>query len=275
MWSRTEGEGCDIVFLHGWAMDHRGEMSIYEPAFQGRTGWRRHYLDLPGMGRSPAQPEITNMDGMLEALIDFIEAKLAGRRFLLAGASAGGYLARGILAQLGDRIDGVLLRVPLIVAPDARRDVDPVRPIIVNSALMDALSAVERGQLGNIPIQTSDYVETIRARTQEIVAPARALADEAFLSPIRQDPTRYAFSFEVDTAMSPFPRPSLIVTGRLDASVGYRDAWRLIEKFPRATFVLMDRAEHGLPVDQQALFTSLVGEWLDRVVEDRRERGVG
>jgi pimeloyl-ACP methyl ester carboxylesterase len=102
---------------------------------------------------------------------------------------------------------------------------------------------------------------------REAVLPAIAAADTAFLSPIRADKTRYRLrDFSVD-ALPSFDRPSLILTGRLDASVGYRDAWRLMPHMPRATFATLDRAEHGLPIDQQPLFAALVGDWLDRLAE--------
>ena len=71
----------------------------------------------------------------------------------------------------------------------------------------------------------------------------------------------------MDTLDEPLSAPALIVTGRQDAVVGYRDAWSIIENFPRATFAVLDRAGHTLEVDQQPLFRALVNEWLDRVEE--------
>lgn len=267
MWSRTEGEGRDVVFVHGWTMDHRAEMRTYEPIFAVRSGWRRHYIDLPGMGNSPARADIASMDDMLAALLDVIDTLTGGRRFLLAGTSAGGYLARGVVAQLGARIDGVLLRAPLIVAADAGRDVDPVSCLVNDDAVMEAVPTAERAALGTVLVQTPSYVDALRAVIREAVAPANAVADMTFLNAIRQDPARYGFSADVDAEMAPFTCPSLIVAGHHDAVVGHRDVWRLIDKFPRATFVILDRGEHGLPIDQQVLFAALVNDWLDRVEE--------
>jgi pimeloyl-ACP methyl ester carboxylesterase len=68
-------------------------------------------------------------------------------------------------------------------------------------------------------------------------------------------------------AGAPFARPSLIVAGRHDSSVGFKDATRLLPRFARSTFVILDRAEHGLPIDQQTIFESLVIDWLDRMVK--------
>jgi pimeloyl-ACP methyl ester carboxylesterase len=65
----------------------------------------------------------------------------------------------------------------------------------------------------------------------------------------------------------PFPAPALFLLGRQDSAVGYRDAWRVIENYPRASFVILDRAGHCLQMEQPKLFKALVHEWLDRVEE--------
>ncbi|MBR0668997.1 alpha/beta hydrolase [Roseomonas hellenica] len=269
MWSRTEGRGRDIIFIHGWMMDHRDEVRTYEPIFAGAAGWRRHYFDLPGMGRSPARPDIRDMDGMLAALLEAIDALIGGGRFLLAGTSAGGYLARGVVARLSARIDGLLLRAPLVIPPDGWRDVDPVSPILSDAAALGAVPEAERAALGEVLVQTPAYIRALREKICDAVAPASALADAAFLSPIRQDACRYSFSFDPDAVRVLFPGPSLVVAGRHDDSVGYRDAWRLAGKLPRSTYAVIDRAEHGLPIDQQDLFAALVRDWLARVAEAR------
>ena len=49
--------------------------------------------------------------------------------------------------------------------------------------------------------------------------------------------------------------------------IGYIDAWRVIENYPRASFIVLDQAGHGLAVEQKGLFRALAGEWLDRVEE--------
>lgn len=272
MWTRTEGSGRDVVFIHGWTMDHRDEARTYEPIFAGTSGWCRHYLDLPGMGRTPAKPGLRDMDGMLAALLDAITVLVGSRRFLLAGTSAGAYLARGVLRHLGERVDGLLLRAPLIVPQDAQRDVDPVQPIIVDPSAVEAIPATERPELGDVLVQTPSYVRALREKVHDAVAPAAAAADATFLSLIRQDGNRYSFSFDPDATEILFSGPSLVVTGRHDASVGFRDAWRLMSKLPRATFVVLDRAEHGLPIDQQELFAALVCDWLGRVEEAQAGR---
>lgn len=40
-----------------------------EPLFEKRSGWKRIYIDLPGMGFSKPQPSIQNSDDILDAIL--------------------------------------------------------------------------------------------------------------------------------------------------------------------------------------------------------------
>jgi pimeloyl-ACP methyl ester carboxylesterase len=62
-----------------------------------------------------------------------------------------------------------------------------------------------------------------------------------------------------------FEGPSLFLAGRQDPVVGYQDAWPILEQYPRASFVVLDRASHDFPFEQKALFKALVDDWLDRM----------
>jgi pimeloyl-ACP methyl ester carboxylesterase len=43
-----------LVLLHGFTPDHRLMTGAFEPVLARRVGWRRVYLDLPGMGLTKA-----------------------------------------------------------------------------------------------------------------------------------------------------------------------------------------------------------------------------
>lgn len=47
--------------------------------------------------------------------------------------------------------------------------------------------------------------------------------------------------------------------------VGYKDAWNVLDNYPRATFAVLDKSGHNLQIEQAELMNSLVIEWLDRV----------
>jgi pimeloyl-ACP methyl ester carboxylesterase len=71
----------------------------------------------------------------------------------------------------------------------------------------------------------------------------------------------------VDAISQPCHAPTLIVTGRQDSIVGYRDAWAILDNYPRGTFAVLDRAGHGLYTEQEKLCHALFDEWIDRAEE--------
>jgi pimeloyl-ACP methyl ester carboxylesterase len=258
------GEGRPIVFLHGWTMDHRLEVADYEKIFAARGGWRRIYPDLPGMGRSVAKDGLTTQDDVLEVLLAFIDHMLPTERFVLAGTSLGAYLARAVVAHRRPRIAGLLLRVPCIVAEDARRTLPPFRPLVRNDELLGSLDAEEQTALGNVLVQTPDYIEMSRRKARSLVQPA-IKATAPIANEIRADPKRYGFSFDLAEREKTFEEPTLIIAARQDITVGYRDAWNILESYPRATFAVLDRADHGWPLETPNLLAALIDDWLHRI----------
>lgn len=257
------GEGTPIVLLHGWSLNHQHMESTFEPIFEQRQGWRRIYPDLPGHGKTPGQDWIQNQDQMLEVILEFINEVVGEERLIVGGVSAGGYLARGVLYHKQKSIDGLLLVVPLMVAEDEKRSLPLHTVIVEDQELISGLSGVEGDVLGMAVVQSQKLLNRLRSEPELL----KEAGDAEFRALIRENPERYAFSFDVDNLSKPFDGPTLIITGKQDAFAGYRDAWRLVENYPRGTFAVLDRAGHLLELEQEDLFSSLVSEWLDRVEE--------
>jgi pimeloyl-ACP methyl ester carboxylesterase len=112
-------------------------------------------------------------------------------------------------------------------------------------------------------VQDQKWVDAIKG----LIPQAEEEGDAKFQARVREDPEKYAFSFDVDALSEPCPAPTLFLMGRQDSSVGYRDAWNILENYPRATFAVMDRAGHALFTEQEKLCRALTSEWIDRVEE--------
>ncbi|RFU76863.1 alpha beta hydrolase fold-1 [Trichoderma arundinaceum] len=262
------GEGLPVLIIHGWQTEGRVEELDFEPIFNKTPGLRRIYVDLPGMGKTPAN-DVKDLDDIYHRLIQFIDSRLGKSKFLLIGSSCGGYLARAIAQKYTEQVDGLLLRVPLIEPTDSKRDLDAFKPLVANEQAMSSLSAEDRILLGNVLIQTPAYIETFKAKYKDVWLPAETKADKKVLDPIREDPNRYHLSFPLDDKSAKFFAPTLILCGRHDETVGYRDSLRLLELYPRSTYVVLDRGTHGLPIDESGVFEALVRDWITRVHEWR------
>lgn len=256
----TAGSGRPLLILPGWTMSAASALDWLEPFFDGRDDVRRIYLDLPGHGLTPGTPWVQGLDDMLQIILDFVDAVLPGERFALAGLSLGAYLARGVLFRRTAVIDGLLMIVPVIKPRDDERALPP--PVV----LVEDTAAVAQ-----LPPEMVDLLQIVVVRSQSVIDallafPDAPAGDPAFLEAIRRDPDRYALTFDVDALPEPFPRPALIVCGRQDSVTGYRDAWELLDRYPRATFAVLDRAGH-LTEETEPLLHLLTQNWLDRVAE--------
>lgn len=77
------GEGTPVVMIHGWSPDHRLMKGCMEPVFQSSVAsWKRIYFDLPGMGKTKAEPWINNSDQMLDIVLGFIDTVIPNEHFV-------------------------------------------------------------------------------------------------------------------------------------------------------------------------------------------------
>lgn len=259
----TYGEGKPILFLPGWSLSARLTADQMEPCFHQQDGWKRIYMDPPGHGKTPGKDWITNQDKMLEVILACTDKLTAGQKYCLVGISLGAYLARGVLLRRARFVDGIAMIVPTIIAEDEKRSLPPYQVLIKDPTIYAELTPMEQDIFSISVVHSRTWLDTIRASPQ---IPDDENGDPEFLGRIREKPENYAFSFDVDALSEPFPGPSLMITGRQDSIVGYRDAWNILENYPRASYIVLDRAGHPLE-DSAELVNVLVKEWLDRVAE--------
>jgi pimeloyl-ACP methyl ester carboxylesterase len=257
-----KGEGIPVLALHGWTPDHRLMTGCLEPIFATRDGYRRLYPDLPGMGRSAAPPSIASSDDVLDAVQDFVDDTIGDAPFLLLGESYGGYLARGLVRTRGEQVLGLALICPIGTAVEhADRTVPERRVLRPDPELLDSLDdRLAKEFADNSVAQTP---ETVRRFRDEILT-GLDLRDTEAIARIRQ---RWQLRTEPESG-TPYQRPTLILTGRQDESVGYLDQFALLPHYPRATFAVLDVAGHNLQIEQPRLFDALVLEWLERVASE-------
>ena len=234
------GEGVPVLCLHGYTLDHRVMEGCVEPVLGALNGYKRIYLDLPGMGQTPSSPNIKNADDMLDLLKKFINKIIGEEEFLLVGESYGGYLSMGLI-HAQQRIKGLFLICPCTIAD------------------------VEKRHLPSADEMAVPLVETTKTleRYEKEIQPGLSAADKTFTSKYRKEGYGFSFADEMDNIKFHFP--ACIVLGRQDDAVGYMDALKLIQNFTRATFVVSDSTSHNLQIERTDLFETCFFDWIERL----------
>ncbi|MEJ3744890.1 alpha/beta hydrolase [Actinomycetes bacterium KLBMP 9797] len=184
---------------------------------------------------------------------------LSDAPFLLIGESYGGYLARALANARPAQVLGLALICPIgTIAENADRTVPERQVLRPDPDLLAALDDRTAAEFAEISVVQTP--RTLRRFRDEIMT-GLDLADADAMARIRR---RWTLNQEPE-AGPPFTRPTVILTGRQDDSVGYADQFALLPHHPRASFAVLDVAGHNLQIEQPELFDALMREWLDRV----------
>ena len=253
------GEGLPFLIIHGWGVNHHIMSGCLEPVLgESKHEIKRIYIDLPGMGKSKVGGNIKCSDEMLDVILEFIDQIIPNQRFILAGESYGGYLSRGLIQKRSEHILGVLLLCPAVYPGYRKGNVPPLQVIERDNKFMESIDKDERAYFENMNIvQNQRTWELYKRDIVDVMS-----NDNHFLSEVLDG----AFTYDVDKLEEPFNKPSLILVGRQDTEVGYKDQFTLLDNYPRASFVVLDKAGHNLQIDQEELFCCVVKEWIDRVI---------
>lgn len=260
------GRGIPMLILHGWSVDHALMSGSMEGVFKGANrDFARIYVDLPGMGKSSVNDAIRTADDVLAVLLEFIDRVIPDERFLLVGESWGGALCRGILHRRKESVIGLCLLCPVSVSGAKKID-KPGRVVLErDESLIASLPDQERTFFESISV-----LQTRRCwkRFKRDVYPALANRNVDYLGHILHG----EYTEDIFSKPLGFDRPVLLLLGRQDSSVGYRDQSEYFMDFPRATVAILDGAGHNLQIEREAVFQSLLADWLDRVRMNSRAR---
>ncbi|MET0495409.1 MAG: alpha/beta hydrolase [Actinoplanes sp.] len=257
MFARDVGSGTPVVLLHGFGLDHRSLLAL-EATFARSGHWRRIYLDLPGAAGSPAK-ELGSSQELAEAVVEEIRERIGEEPFAVLGNSFGGMIARYVAHELRPQVLGLATLAGVFVAAHDQRTVPPRTVLRQEPEIVPLLGAALDMYREDAVVESADAA---RAFLQYLLPGAEGV-DQPALDRIAE---KYSLDREPEDAHpEPFVQPTLHLTGRQDDVVGYSDAWRRIDHYPRASFAVLDAAGHNLVSEQSGLCSALVAEWLGRI----------
>ena len=249
----VHGAGTPLLMIHGWGVDRRLMTGCMEPLFSPDDPWLRVYPDLPGRGGSPAHPSVDSADATAQLLVELMATVAPDDAFAVVGESWGGHVARGVLARRPDLL-GMALVCPAVRSGEA--DADPPEAVERDEELLAELDPADREVF-----EANNALLTRRVYERNVaeIAPGVESADQDYLSTVLA-PGRSLVEDDATTQA-----PVLVIAGRQDSVVGYREQWALAQRFPHATYAVLDGAGHNAQIEQPEVFGALVRAWLERV----------
>ncbi|WP_240838592.1 alpha/beta fold hydrolase [Acidaminobacter sp. JC074] len=251
------GDGIPVLMIHGFSLDKHVMKGAYEPIFEKISGFKRIYLDLPVMGDSKAKEGLKTSDDMLECIIEFVDKVLGEEKFILIGQSFGGYLAQGLVSKVPDKTLGLGLVCPVVLADSDKRNLPDHKMMVDESSMInygDKEDFEEFLEYAVVATQTTydRYVSDI------LVGFEKATSD--LLQIIREE--HYELKPEPYERIKNYDKPSLILVGKQDCTVGYKDVLRLDAEFSNLSISMINKAGHGLQYEQVDIFNDLTLRWL-------------
>ena len=247
------GTGIPVLIIHGWGISKITMKGAFEPVFTKLDGYKRFYIDLPGMGNS-GHGDVKNSDDMLEILHEFA-VNVIGEPFIIVGQSYAGLLTRGFVNKYPDLLKKIILLVPCIIPGVKQGRVEPHSIVEKDESLLASLTQDERD---SFTLMNVVLTWEVWDRYRRFLMPALEIADWDFLNNVLDG----SFSFNPDDLKEPCTIPCLIITAKQDTEVGYKDQFDLMQKYTNSTYCAVERAGHNLQIEQPEIFENLVKNWL-------------
>ena len=143
MYTRILGNGTPLLCIHGFPLDHRSLLPL-DRIFGLSGNWKRIYVDLPGMGKSSYLTGINGYSSVLDNIQKIIDEEIGSDEFAIFGYSFGGMLARALTYINSEKVLGLGMLCPEIIANNSARNV-PVRiPVITDKSFLASLDPAQR-----------------------------------------------------------------------------------------------------------------------------------
>ncbi len=245
------GEGMPMIVIHGHSVDYRLMSGPMERCLGTAAPYRRIYFDLPGMGETKLEDTVRSWEDIRRILLIAISNLIGEEKCLLVGESFGAYMIRSILSALPSQVVGMAFICPWI--PDITQKL-PERVVTVRENGRE-WEQKEYDYFTGIAVR---WNEEILKRYREDIEPGILLFDAAF------DDLKNELTVDQEAV---FYKPAVFLEGRQDHCAGYDAAYQLLEKYPRATYAIVDSCGHNMQIESEEMFSALFHDWLRRVQE--------
>jgi pimeloyl-ACP methyl ester carboxylesterase len=243
---RRTGRGPTLVLQHGYL----GGGGIWLPQIVHFSGMYDVIApDLPGFAGSGHLPPVDRIEDMAGAVIELLDS-LGVESFHLIGHSMGGMVVQQIAAEVGPRIDRLVLYGTACSGAMPRRF----------ETFEESMRKLARDGLE----ATSERIAATWFR-QGRAAPyfpmclesGRGTTLEAALAGLTAMP-----AWDRSAEIADFPMPTLVIGGDHDRSYSLDEMGHLARTIPDAQLALLPGCAHNAHLEKPDLFNRIVGDFL-------------
>lgn len=242
------GPGFDHRYLH-WA-------PVWDRLAMGRP---IVFFDQPGTGQTyPIGPSDTvTVRDVLEAM-RAVQSALGSDRIAILGHSWGGYLAMAFALEYPDATEAVVLVDA--AAPNPSETEFSFRTLFPDSLARGASPASD---------PDGAWADLRRQFAMSFYSPSMRQAMTRDFPRVPVNPRQRALLIADASAHDLWSRlgdiraPVLVGTGRFDANVAPRTAWRIHQAIPKSGFFVWERSGHYPMIEEPDEFVAVVSRFLD------------
>lgn len=256
------GQGQPIYFIHGHGLSLISMVETYEKIFEKLANYQRIYIDLPGMGQSPADDQMDSSLAIAEALVQLIENLSPEGKIILFGHSYGGYLSMAINYLMPDRVQKLFLTCPPVKAINQERRLAKHKNVYLQEIEIDPKYAKAYYEMSVvISPETLD-------RYQRISLPGIEQFNQEYDEFLQRQGQRFLkLPFEKEMyAMDP---QLCLILARNDQIVGYKDQIEVFIDKDNASIYLIENAGHNIMIDQLDFVRDSAFAFLEDQIDDK------
>lgn len=223
------GQGPPLLVLHGWGKGLWPWFNFQKELT--KAGFTVYLFDLPGFGRSDLPPQPWTVSSYVDFVLKFAKSQKLERFFLL-GHSFGGRIAIKLAAFHPEKLLGLILCSAAGIRPKRGLRywvfffLAKIGRLIFSFPLLTRLGDPARRLLYFLTRERDYYL-------------AKGVMRKTMKKIIAEDLT---------TFLSSIITPTLIVWGGRDRTVPIKNAYLLEKEIPQARLVIIDEADHLLPL---------------------------
>ncbi|ATG97792.1 alpha/beta fold hydrolase [Mesoplasma lactucae] len=252
------GEGKPLFILHGLCVDHHYMVDEFEQVLKNSC-YRRIYLDLPGMGKSSSFIRPTS-DEILNQVLQMIDDLSNHEEFYLAGHSYGAYLGLAIAYQRERLCKGLFANSPAVYADEKKRYLSRHHTI---GGDISTINFNNNTKAFNEYFSTNVLIdqETWDKYEKEVLIGTNNCNFD-FIHDLQHDGFKdYELSCERDLRMKKVSTPLLLVSGKEDNVVGWKDQMSLMDNWLNGSMILLSKAGHNLQMDQPEVYQDMIKDF--------------